>query len=147
MTHPIINADDITRVALNFMNHTHEEEADLVNELGKVIKKYSSDESIKSKISLLLDQWLDHTKAHFSRENELMDETGFPAYPMHKNEHEVALRRLQTVIDMWEKNSDIGLLEDYIFTLWPAWFKGHIGSMDLMTAKFAVMNGYTEAQT
>ena len=146
MSSPIIKAEEITQVDIDFMNHTHTEEVSLVNTLGKAVKAYTTNPSIGVEISQQLKQWLEHTKAHFTRENTLMQETGFPAYPIHKNEHEIALKRLQTVIDNWENDKDIGYLDDYIFTVWPAWFKGHVDSMDLMTAKFAVMNGFAKNQ-
>ncbi len=46
------------------------------------------------------------------------------------------------IVKEWESSNDIELIADYVFSLWPAWFDQHVNSMDMMTAKFAVMNGY-----
>jgi hemerythrin len=140
----ILHEDTIPRVDLDFMNDTHFEEIEMVNRLGELISSYThnNNKSQQDKISTLLHAWFEHTKAHFKRENELMLETGFPAYPIHSNEHELALSGLKNTVKAWQDNHDSDLLEDYIFNIWPTWFDGHVNTMDMMTAKFAVMNGY-----
>lgn len=143
MIQTIINADEIPPVALNFMNHTHQEEIELVNELGNIVKARQAGEETDKQISQLLDKWLEHTKVHFSRENKLMEEINFPPLPIHAEAHELALNEMQTIINTWNENNDIDQVENYIFNDWPAWFKAHVNSMDMMTAQFAVMNGYS----
>jgi len=143
MTQLLINSQDIPLVRIDFMNRTHQEEAQFVNSLAELVQARLNGEPTDSEISKQLGHWLQHMKAHFARENELMQETGFPVYPIHSEEHEIALSRMQTVIDAWEQNKDIELLKDYVFTLWPAWFKGHVNSMDKVTAEFALAHGYT----
>lgn len=126
------------------MNQTHHEEVEIVNALMEIITARLSGNQNESEISQFLAKWLEHTQAHFARENELMQETGFPAFQVHSEEHEIALNRMQTVIDAWQQNKDIELLKDYVFTLWPNWFRAHVSSMDKVTAEFALMNGYSE---
>ena len=142
----ILEVDTIPQVEIDFMNTTHFEEINMVKKLGEVITLYqeggSNTESEESSISKLLQDWLDHTVAHFERENKLMQETGFPAYTVHSDEHEIALNKMKAVTQAWQQNKDIELVSDYIFTLWPNWFNGHVNSMDMMTAKFAIMNGF-----
>jgi hemerythrin len=144
MTQAIINPEAIPHVALGFMNNTHEEEVDQVNAIGELVKAKQAGADNDTEISQQLGHWLEHTQAHFARENELMQETGFPAFPIHSNEHEIALERLQSVILNWEKNRDIDQLADYIFTIWPTWFNAHVNSMDMVTAQFATMNGFQD---
>ncbi|MCK4708824.1 MAG: hemerythrin family protein [Gammaproteobacteria bacterium] len=140
-----LNPENIYLVDLNFMNQTHFEEVEMVNALMEQVNARLSGEQNNILISQQLAQWLQHTQAHFARENQLMQETDFPAFSIHSDEHNIALNRMQTVIDAWEQNQDIELLKDYVFTLWPNWFKAHISTMDKMTAEFAVSNGYKEA--
>ena len=146
----ILDTETIPRVELNFMNNTHFEEINIVKALGELITAYQEKDSHTdddvNQISKGLKAWLDHTIPHFERENELMLETGFPAYGVHSEEHQIALDRMKTVISAWEQNKDISLLADYVFTMWPQWFNGHVNSMDMMTAKFAIMNGFNEEQ-
>jgi len=140
----VLQKDLIPRVDLDFMNNTHFEEIKMIEELGELVTAYSAnkDQQTEQAITHNLNTWLDHTVAHFERENTLMQETGFPAYPIHKNEHDVALNKLKKVLNRWINHQDIELIEDYIFSQWPTWFEQHVNTMDMMTAKFAVMNGY-----
>jgi len=144
----ILQSNTIPQVALDFMNNTHFEEIDLVKELGELIEQYqhgnSHGEEQVLEITQKMQAWLEHTEAHFKRENELMQETGFPAYGIHAEEHEITLNRLKAATQAWQQDHDIEVLADYVFTLWPAWFDNHVNTMDMMTAKFAVMNGYIE---
>ncbi len=145
-TKTILDPETIPKVDIDFMNKTHVEELTIANDLGKHVSAFqdgkdTSDENIKT-ISDLLKKWLDHTIPHFERENQLMLETGFPAYQIHSEEHDIALNRFRTIISAWDDNQDIDLIADFVFTLWPNWFNGHVNSMDMMTAKFAVMNGF-----
>ena len=144
MTLSSLNPESIPLVSIDFMNQTHLEEVKMVNALMDAITAKRSGTPNDGEITQQLKQWLEHTKAHFARENELMQETGFPAFPVHSDEHEIALNRMQTVVEAWEKNKDLELLNDYVFTQWPNWFKAHVSSMDKITAEFAVMNGYSE---
>lgn len=141
----ILESKKIPHVELDFMNNTHFEEIEMVKELGELVNSFITNDNQQNQNTLTqkLNAWLNHTIAHFERENDLMKDTGFPAYPIHKNEHSIALNQMRDVINTWIKNQNIELVEDYIFSLWPAWFEQHVNTMDMMTAKFAVMNGYT----
>ncbi len=140
----VLEKEFIPQVELDFMNNTHFEEIKMVKELGELINTFLSnkDPQTQQAISQKLVSWQSHTLAHFDRENKLMQETDFPAYPVHKNEHDLALERTNEIVKAWNDNQDIELLEDYTFTLWPKWFEQHVNTMDMITAKFAVMNGY-----
>jgi hemerythrin len=145
-TKTILQVETTPHVDIDFMNDTHFEEIEMVKGLGKLISSYQekdthTDNEIEQ-ISQALKTWLEHTIPHFERENKLMQETGFPAFGVHSQEHERALNRMTTIIQAWEQNKDIALLADYVFSLWPNWFNDHVNSMDMMTAKFAVMNGF-----
>ena len=146
----ILEVETIPRVEIDFMNNTHFEEIEMVRKLGELIITYQETDTDldteDNRLSQSLQEWLEHTVAHFERENQLMQETGFPAYAIHSNEHESALNRIKAVITSWETNKDIELIANYVFTLWPEWFNGHVNTMDMMTAKFAVMNGFNEEQ-
>jgi hemerythrin len=150
ITHPkmILDVKTIPRVDIHFMNNTHFEEIEIVRKLGEQVHNFQGNhantKSIENSISQLLEEWQKHTNAHFERENALMLETGFPAYPIHSNEHNNALQKMKIVIQRWNENKDIEQLADYIFHFWPNWFNEHVNTMDTITARFAIMKGYTE---
>lgn len=147
----VLEADKVPLVDIDFMNNTHLEELSIANELAEHVAQYQDGKDTSkensSKISKLLDKWLAHTIPHFERENKLMEKIGFPAYSVHADEHEIALNNFRAVINAWTENKDIDLVSDFIFTLWPDWFNRHVNSMDMMTAKFAVMNGFDPQAT
>lgn len=150
-TKTILDPETVPQVDIDFMNSTHLDELAIVNKLGEHVTAYqdgedSSEDNVNT-IAALLKEWLDHTIPHFERENQLMRDTGFPAYQVHFDEHEIALNRFRTIISAWVENKDIDLISDFVFTLWPNWFNGHVNSMDMMTAKFAVMNGFDPTAT
>ncbi len=142
----ILEVESIPSVDIDFMNNTHFEEIKMVNELGKLISAFQKQDTHSNdeieQISLALQRWLAHTIPHFDRENQLMQETGFPALGVHSQEHDMALDRMKNIIQGWEQHQDIELLADYVFSFWPNWFNDHVNTMDMMTAKFAVMNGF-----
>jgi hemerythrin len=142
----ILEANTIPRVDLGFMNNTHFEEIEMVKELGEYITAYQQNDSKDEaeKITKSLNIWLEHTEAHFARENKLMQETHFPAYPVHSQEHEIAFNQMETITKAWQMDKNIDPVAEYVFTYWPDWFNAHVNSMDMMTAKFALMNGYSE---
>ena len=144
MTSINLDPQNIPLVSIDFMNRTHEEEVALVVSIQEIINSFETG-SDNAVLSEKLAYWLEHTEGHFQRENELMQETGFPAYPMHSEEHNNALNQMQSVVRAWQENQDIDMLKDYVFVLWPNWFKNHVNTMDTVTAEFALMHGFTEA--
>jgi len=147
----VLNAGTIPHVALDFMNSTHFEEIELIEKLGDLITDYDEADipSLEKKQALncMLDEWLAHTQAHFARENELMIETQFPMYSVHSTEHERVLNDMTSIIQSWRVDDEIDILIDYVFTSWPTWFDNHVNSMDMITAHFAVMNGFDPHST
>ena len=141
-----LDVSTIPRVDIDFMNNTHAEEVEMVIALSNIITDYKESDSKtddeKQGITQALESWLQHTKLHFEKENELMREVQFPAYLMHAGEHESTLQKMTFIVNEWKTTKIIKPVADFVFTGWPSWFESHIHSMDTMTAKFAVMNGY-----
>lgn len=146
ITKTTLDVSTIPRVEIDFMNNTHAEEVEMVIALSNIITFYiesdSKTDDEKQGITQALESWLQHTKLHFEKENELMREVQFPAYLMHAGEHESTLQKMTFIVNEWKTSKRIKPVADFVLTGWPAWFESHINSMDTMTAKFAVMNGY-----
>lgn len=120
------------------MNATHQEEVTLVNEVGEAIEAVL-DGADNIRLLELLRQWIEHTQAHFENEHRIMDETGFPAYSVHRGEHERVLDEIKKVVSDYQGSGDIAPLKTYLFETWPAWFDNHVNTMDFATAHFAQM--------
>lgn len=131
--------ETLPRVALESMNETHEEEIALVHILAEQLKKSPLD--IKE-LNVAIDAWLEHTDAHFSTENQLMQDIGFPAYTIHRAEHERVLAQIQFLVNQYRDDNDqVEALKTFICDTWPEWFDMHVRSMDMATAMFAKMQG------
>jgi hemerythrin len=131
MNNNVLEYKDIPQVAMDAMNSVHQEELKIVNTLYSTILDKN-----KEKVSLLCRQWLDHTKAHFAKENEMMETHNFPAYHCHHGEHVDALQVLESVIDDWENSHDFDALAASITESWAQWYVNHISSMDTVTSAF-----------
>ena len=127
----VLEYEDIPQVAMDAMNDVHRNELDIVNRINTAI---SGNDGVK--IDQLCQEWLEHTKAHFDRENSMMEKYSFPAYHCHHDEHVEALSGLESVINAWQENRDVELLAAYVKNTWPQWYVNHISTMDIVTSAF-----------
>lgn len=147
----VVDPADIPPIGVPSMDATHHEEVELVNQIGRLIKTDQSGAQSPVAQSLAaqgnkilhakLDEWVEHTQAHFARENQLMEATSFPAYGPHSMEHTQALDGLKAVIDAWQTEKKLDALADYVFVRWPQWFQMHVSSMDSVTAAYLSQRG------
>ena len=122
------------RVALEFMNRDHDEFADLREKLLDLIDAGSLDQ-----FGDRLEELYRHTIRHFAEEERVMQEAGFPAYPVHKGEHDAVLADMAARIELWRREGDLEALRDWIDAAVGEWFVNHVGSMDMVTAGFVAM--------
>ncbi|WP_456375117.1 bacteriohemerythrin [Thiolapillus sp.] len=134
--HPVMAPEDIPDIAVGSMNDTHHEEVALVNALGRLLLQAREGNPDKEAIGKALDDWIRHTESHFERENRLMQEYGFPPFPVHAGEHSNALENLHRLQQNWHSDQDLDALGGYVFNTWPQWFQMHVNSMDNVTAQF-----------
>ncbi|MBY4677603.1 hemerythrin family protein [Marinobacterium sp. CAU 1594] len=123
--------DQIPQVALAFMNDDHHEAVELMNGLNEALQD-GEDEQIDE----LLASFLDHNRSHFGREEQHMRDYGFPAYPVHKGEHERVLAEMDQMANYWLTRRDRGHLQRYLTETVLPWFNNHLATMDTMTAMF-----------
>jgi len=127
----LVNAQDIPHLALDFMNHDHAEAVEMVNELHTALE--SADDT---EIDNQLDQLYLHNVEHFTREEQHMQEYGFPPYPVHKSEHDRVLAEMNALISYWKSDRDRAALSNYLQHTFIDWFNNHLMSMDKVTAMF-----------
>lgn len=133
---PVIEIDEIPIISHDSMHQTHLEEIDLINDLGYTIERAVQGQVDKDTINDKLKEWIEHTRQHFGEENRLMEEFDFPAYSMHKAEHERVLKLIESLQEIWTDSGQINPLADFIFLEWPSWFDNHVNTMDQVTAQF-----------
>jgi hemerythrin len=123
---------DYPQVALDFMNRGHAEFVDLRDKLLGLL----SAQAPEAVVDTLLDELLAHTRHHFAEEERLMQETRFPPYRMHKEEHDHVLADMSAQIERWRQGRDVAALRDWLDHRVGNWFVTHVGTMDLVTAGF-----------
>ena len=131
----MIDFDILPKVVYNEMNEVHNEEVALINGLEPLLR----DDDIEA-IEKQLDLIFSHTIDHFQNEQRLMQEVGFPAYIMHKSEHDRVLNEMQMTVMNWRTQKDNKILQTYFFHTIPQWLAIHIASMDTVTAQFICMH-------
>jgi len=133
-----INPSDITEVATPFMQKTHLEEVAMLNELYELFDQARQGLETAS-LADKIDAVVDHTHAHFERENEQMFVLNFPPYAIHKQVHDGHLKQLDDVVNTWKKDGDLTPLFTFFEVTTPTWMKQHISTMDFVTANFFAM--------
>lgn len=128
------------QVALDFMNRDHADFVALRGQLLALLSEHASE----ARVDNLLDELLAHTSHHFAEEERVMLETGFPPYPVHKMEHDNVLAEMAAKADSWKKTRDAAALHDWVDCRMGDWFVNHVGSMDLVTARFAASQLQTQ---
>lgn len=136
----VLEAKDIPQVAMDAMNDIHQEELGIVNQVNAAIVANNSE-----KITTLCQQWLEHTQAHFDKENYMMERYDFPALHCHQREHADALQLLQQTIEQWNASNDQEKLTVYVRDTWPQWYVNHISTMDVVTSGFIKQSMLDEA--
>lgn len=111
------------------MDADHEAAVAEINAMGDAVV------TAPDQLAQLLGGFLDHSAAHFAREEELMQRYGFPAYPMHLREHQRVLAELESVIARLAAG-ETAAVHAYVREALPAWLVQHLHTMDAVTAAF-----------
>src|SRR3990172_10630589 len=127
----LVDVHHIPPVALSFMNDDHHLEACLLNDLAEALEQHRI-RPAKAAVLQRFEALLGHTREHFAREESAMEQSGFPAYPVHKAEHDRVLDDLQMEARAFLEHGDAERLAKYVGGPVAAWFLQHIQSMDLV---------------
>lgn len=120
------------RLGIDTMDDTHIEFVNLVNDIDKA----EGEEFIR-----LFDALVDHTRAHFDRENKLMVESEFPALAEHRGEHE----RIIGELEKFAQRVHRGLIpfgRSYLRETLSQWFPLHAVTMDSALAAHLKSHGF-----
>jgi len=127
---------DVPDLPIAFMNADHLLEAELVNAVEDALLAHGRGieevDLVMERLSLLAV----HTREHFLREESMMREAGFPAYPVHKGEHDRVLAEMNTEARVFRSSGDGARLARYLEVTLPSWFRNHLRTMDVATARF-----------
>lgn len=122
--------------AVEFMSHDHEEAGHLLDRIVESLAASTGNESPGLRKDLR--DFIEHTRAHFNREESLMREIEFPPLPVHKQEHDLRLEELVSFLDDLDAGA-VGLddVRELFMGRFLPWYRRHCATMDAATEKFA----------
>ncbi|MCP3667151.1 MAG: hemerythrin family protein [Gammaproteobacteria bacterium] len=86
-----------------------------------------------------LSELVSYTKYHFSREEGLMKDNGFPGFEAHKAQHDEMIERVEGFVVDYDKRG-YEALED-VFNFLKGWLINHINGTDKEYAPFLINRG------
>ena len=123
---PLLAWTEELELGVDLMDTDHAEFVALLNRLN---------EADDAAFGIRFAELVGHTRAHFERENALMEENAFPARIPHRNEHDRVLAELD---EMGRRLAagDVQGARAYVRDTLPAWFVNHRNTMDFVTAQY-----------
>jgi hemerythrin len=107
---------------IEVIDHQHQRIVDYINQLDDILENKDMDQ-----IQGVLDELVDYTLSHFTFEESLMEEAGYPFIKAHKKVHELFVRRINNYLQRFKMGEDI--TEELLHTL-KAWLLNHIRNDD-----------------
>lgn len=135
----LVDLGRVPSVPLDFMDGDHRQEASLLNDLADSVTALRSGERAEAAVRERFASLYTHTQEHFAREEAAMERAHFPAFPVHKAEHDRVLQEMTEEGRHLSESGDVERLWTYVSSGVPAWFVQHIETMDLVTARFVSM--------
>jgi hemerythrin len=120
MTHIVWSSDLDTGIGV--IDNQHKRIVEYINQLDDISKTRDN-----SQVATVLDELVDYTLSHFTFEESLMEEAGYPFIKAHKKVHELFAKRIDNYVQRFRMDEDI--TEELIHTL-KAWLINHIRNDD-----------------
>ena len=115
---------DSLSVGIDTIDEEHKKLLSMINQL-QTAAHYKTDESL---VESTLNDLIDYTKYHFSREEELMKRNNYPDYDAHKKMHEEMVKQVSQFIDEYRVDKT-RTIENVILYL-KTWLINHIKGSD-----------------
>ncbi len=112
----------ILDTGINVIDHQHRRIVDYINQLHTA--NASED---KANVKPVLDELIDYTVTHFSFEETLMEEGGYPYLKAHKRVHDLFKKRIGDYLARFDKGEDV---HDELLDMLKRWLVNHIKNED-----------------
>ena len=122
-------------VGIDSIDQQHKKLLGLINQLQTAVD-FSTGEQFEREA---LDQLLDYTKTHFSYEEGLMEQNGYPDFESHKKQHEKMIAKVGEVLAEYEKDQDTAMKNAVIYL--KDWLIKHINGTDKAYSSFLIDKG------
>jgi hemerythrin len=124
---------ELPKLPVAFMNEDHAHAEALWREMVAALAGYPAH---REPLANACRAFLEHSRAHFGREEDAMQQHAFPPYPVHKAEHDRVLAMLAELTAATESGADADHLRRAIEQDIPTWLVQHVASMDTVTARW-----------
>ena len=125
----LIHKKDVQQVSNAMMNMLHEEEIDIINDFHDAVLAKDIE-----KIDELFKVVHFDVEDHFTTEEEMMEQSQFYAFQMHKSEHDSIRKKLKALQEHWDTNKDPEEIQRFLEKDFKHWLVLHISRWDSETA-------------
>ena len=125
----LIKKQDVQQVSNAMMNMLHEEEIDIINNFHDAVLAKDIE-----KIDALFKVVQFDVEDHFTTEEEMMEQSKFYAFTMHKSEHDTIRKKLKKLQEAWEIYKDPKEIQRFLEDEFKHWLVLHISRWDSETA-------------
>ena len=122
-------------VGIDSIDQQHKRLLNLINQLQTAVD-YSTGEEFEREA---LNELVDYTKTHFSYEEGLMEENGYPDFEPHKAQHEKMIKKVDEVLSEYLQNHDKAMTNAIEFL--KGWLINHINGTDKEYSSFLIEKG------
>ncbi|MDX2458060.1 MAG: bacteriohemerythrin [Gammaproteobacteria bacterium] len=120
----LIKLEEDLKLNIPEIDSQHETLIGLVNRLHETMLQGAD----KAAMDGLLSQLIEHTRTHFSYEEQLMSQTGYPEYEAHKSQHNRLMQHLEDLAEGYQ-NGELLLSFAVVLDL-KGWATVHIQKSD-----------------
>jgi hemerythrin-like metal-binding protein len=132
--HFVVWKDDYS-VGIESIDEDHKKLLNLINNLQTAIHYHTGEQFERQ----ALDELVNYTKYHFSREEELMEKFGYPELEAHRAEHARMIEKVGVFIEQYEQKQYEALEEVAEFL--KNWLVNHINGTDKRYSAFLAEKG------
>ena len=125
----LLKQKDIQQVANVMMNMLHTEEIGIINDFYDALVAKDIE-----KIDDLFKVVLFDIEDHFSTEEEMMEESRYKNYQVHKNDHNMMREKFEKHHKQWQKFKEPLEIQEFLETEFKSWIVMHISKWDAETA-------------
>ncbi len=119
-------------IGIDVIDNQHKRIVEYINKLDQ-----ARNDLDKAGISIVLDELVDYTLSHFTFEETLMEEAGYPFIRAHKKVHQLFEKRIADYVQRFKMGEDISV--ELLNTL-RAWLLNHIRNDDKDYADIVMSN-------
>jgi hemerythrin-like metal-binding protein len=137
----LVDFSAVPRVAVEFMNDDHREEAARLNAVADALEAALAGRSDRAQVLIDWEELVRFTREHFAREERALSEAGYPLLRVHAAEHQLVLAAMKEEHAAVARDGDLQRLLDYVAQAMPAWFAHHVETTDGLAARWLANHG------